>query len=806
MKWMPVSCFPTNVHLDLIHNNVISDPFVAKNEKDAQWVGEKSWIYKVAFKSPALMPEQNAVIAFEGLDTHATVLFNGTKVLRTNDMFVPNRVNVTKNLRDLVKNELEIVFESTYLIGKTLLEADQGHKYGCWNEVYSSRIEDLFFTTKVDESLKWAEISAKCEIEGSADEVRFEILLHGIPVTSETAKVVDGLASASLRPQKPELWFPARYGKQPLYELKAVLLLETQICDNISKRFGFRRAELIQRKLRDVPGTSFYFQINNIPVFSGGSNWIPADSFIPRIEPSRYRDWVELAVKGNQSMIRVWGGGIYEEQAFYDACDEMGVLVWQDFLFACGNYPAHDDFLDLVKREAMVNVKRLRHHPCIVAWAGNNEDYQYQESEHLDYDPQDRNPNHWLKSNFPARYIYEKILADVTQELMPNTYYHFGSPFGGKTTSDPTIGDIHQWNVWHGTQERYQDWDKLGGRFVAEFGMQACPSVKTIDSYLLEGECDPERFAQSSTIDFHNKAVGHERRLAAYMIENIPYSHSPLDYYVYCTQLMQAECLATAFRLWKRDWKGPGREQCGGALVWQLNDCWPAQSWSIVDYHLRPKLAHYAIRRELADITINMKRVVREIPADKYTRAHVKRVHRLQLFGTNLSLRSREYMFHVQAWDIITGKPSFFRILDDLVRLPCNQSTEIVEYDLGNDETEARTVVAAWLIDSEGGYVDARSVNWPEPLKYVHFQQPRDLYPDIFKLEGGRTFIAIEERQVPVKGIALEVNDQNGDAVVFEDNCIDLVPGEALQIAVKGLAVGEEERITVRYLKAGIDL
>ncbi|KAI4199845.1 MAG: hypothetical protein LQ348_001815 [Seirophora lacunosa] len=735
MKWMPVSCFPTNVHLDLIHNNVISDPFVAKNEKDAQWVGEKSWIYKVAFKSPALLPEQNAVIAFEGLDTHATVLLNGTKVLRTNDMFVPKRVNVTKDLRNLVKNELEIVFESTYLIGKTLLEADRGHKYGCWNEVYSSRIEDLFFTTKVDESLKWAEISAKCEIEGSADEVRFEILLHGIPVTSETAKVVDGLASASLRPQKPELWFPARYGKQPLY-----------------------------------------------------------------------RDWVKLAVKGNQSMIRVWGGGIYEEQAFYDACDEMGVLVWQDFLFSCGNYPAHDDFLDLVKREAMVNVKRLRHHPCIVAWAGNNEDYQYQESEHLDYDSPDRNPNHWLKSNFPARYIYEKILAEVTQELMPNTYYHFGSPFGGKTTSDPTIGDIHHWNVWHGTQERYQDWDKLGGRFVAEFGMQACPLVKTIDSYLLKGECDPERFAQSSTIDFHNKAVGHERRLAAYMIENIPYSHSPLDYYVYCTQLMQAECLATAFRLWKRDWKGPGREQCGGALVWQLNDCWPAHSWSIVDYHLRPKLAHYAIRRELADITINMKRVVREIPANKYTRAHVKRVHRLQLFGTNLSLRSREYIFHVQAWDIITGKPPFFRIPDDLVRLPCNQSTEVAEYDLGNDETEARTVVAAWLIDSEGGYVDARSVDWPEPLKYVHFQQPRDLYPDIFKLEGGRTFIAIEERQVPVKGIALEVNDENGDAMVFEDNCIDLVPGEVLQIAVKGLAVGEEERITVRYLKAGIGL
>lgn len=313
-------------------------------------------------------------------------------------------------------------------------------------EVYTSRIADLFFATRIEKSLQWAEITAKCEIEGNADEVMFEILFQDEKVAGETVKVVNGFASALFRTQKPELWYPARHGKQPLYEMKATLLSKGQIGDTTSQRFGLRRAEVVQRKLSDTSGTTFFFEINNIPMFCGGSNWIPADSFIPRIDASRYRNWLKLAVEGNQSMIRVWGGGIFEEQAFYDACDEFGILVWQDFLFACGNYPAHDEFLGLVKREATANVKRLRHHPCIVMWAGNNEDYQYRETEKLEYDPQDRNPTHWLKSDFPARYIYEKILADVTQELLPDTYYHFGSPFGGKNTRDPTVGDIHQWN------------------------------------------------------------------------------------------------------------------------------------------------------------------------------------------------------------------------------------------------------------------------------------------------------------------------------------------------------------------------
>ncbi|KAL9600939.1 MAG: hypothetical protein Q9219_002874 [cf. Caloplaca sp. 3 TL-2023] len=478
------------------------------------------------------------------------------------------------------------------------------------------------------------------------------------------------------------------------------------------------------------------------------------------------------------------------------------MLVWQDFMFACGNYPAHDKFLDLVKREATANVKRLRHHPCLVVWAGNNEDYQYRETEKLDYDPQDSVPENWLKSNFPARYIYEKILADVTRELIPDTCYRFGSPFGGSSTIDPTIGDIHQWNVWHGTQEKYQDWDKLSGRFVAEFGMEAFPSVKTIDSYLAKGKDDSERYPQSSTIDFHNKGLGHERRLATYLVENIPSGPPTLEYYIYCTQLMQAECLATAFRLWKREWKGPGREYCSGALVWQINDCWPTQSWSIIDYYLRPKLSYYTIKRELADITLSMKRVVEEIPADKYTRVYVERVHKLQIFGTSFALQSGRYLVRVQAWDIIAGKSIPLDAPCNSVELSRNQSTEIAECDLGVGKMEARTVVAAYLLNPTNGSIVARSVNWPEPLKYVRLPQG-DPQMEIVHI-GGKTYVELEAK-FPVKGVALEVKEDDEKGVTFDDNCVDLFPDETLQIGVTGLSVGDENKITVNYLRAALD-
>lgn len=661
-------------------------------------------------------------------------------------------------------------------------------------ELYTSRLSDLYFTSSVDKSLKSAQLVAKAEVEGDATEVKLVVSLEGKEVDSKTVKVTKGLATHTFDFQEPQLWYPKPYGKQPLYTLSATLLdSETEI-DTQSKKFGLRRAELVQDPLIDQPGTSFFFKVNNTPIFCGGSDWIPADNFIPRISKEKYYDWIKLVADGNQFMIRVWGGGIYEEQAFYDACDELGVLVWQDFMFGCGNYPAFPEYLALVKREAEENVKLLRHHTSIIIWAGNNEDYQYQEQQGLTYDFENKDAESWLKTDFPARYIYEKVLADACSELIPDTYYHFGSPWGaGKATSDTTVGDMHQWNVWHGTQEKYQDFDRLGGRFVSEFGMEAFPNIKTIDAFLPLGKDDPDRFAQSSTVDFHNKADGHERRIALYLVENFRYAPDPLEQFIYSTQLMQAECLASAYRLWKREWKGQGKEYCGGALVWQINDCWPVTSWSIVDYYLRPKHAYFTVKREMAPISLGVTRKTHLTPKDKYTRAHIEKKTEIQIWGSNLTLDEIVADVVVKAFDVLTGEETYSKTIESAFKLPANASTEIAAFPVPvktpNKDLENNIIVAAYLYVN--GTQIARYINWPEPLKYVHLQKPKSLKAEL--AEDGKSVLISAE--VPVKGVAVETES---DDVVFDDNLVDIVPGEVVSIGVKGAT--KETVLATRYL------
>ncbi|KAL1882115.1 hypothetical protein VTK73DRAFT_2206 [Phialemonium thermophilum] len=826
--FLPVSQFPTNVHLDLLHHGLIPDPFVGKNELEVQWVGEAQWVYKTNFSSKPVPAGAKAVLAFDGLDTFATVVLNGRTILESENMFTPERVDVTALVLD--ENELVISFDSAYLRGWKLVQQHPKHKWGCWNgdnsrlsvrkaqyhwgwdwgptlltcgpwrpiklEVYHSRITDLHFDVTVDKSLKSARVVARAETEGYGDNIRFDVSLDGESVTSEAVHCSNlGETTVTFHISNPSLWYPIRYGKQPLYTVKATLLENGGEVDSLSKKIGLRRAELIQRPLKEQPGTSFFFEINNIPIFCGGSDWIPADNFIPRISRERYYDWVRLVAEGNQFMVRVWGGGIYEEDAFYDACDEMGILVWQDFMFGCGNYPVWPELMRSIKREAEENVKRLRHHPCIVIWAGNNEDYQYAESAFLTYDYADKDPESWLQTDFPARYIYEKLLADVCQKLIPDTYYHFGSPWGaGRDTRDPTVGDIHQWNVWHGTQEKYQNFDRLVGRFVSEFGMEAFPNVRTIDAYLPKGRDDPDRYPQSSTLDFHNKADGHERRIALYLVENIRYAPDPLEQFVYSTQLMQAECLASAYRLWKRQWKGPGREYCGGALVWQTNDCWPVTSWSIVDYYLRPKLAYFTVKREMAELSVGITRREHRHSKDKYSRVKFEVQTRIEVWASNLAVEDvSDVDCLIKAWDVETGEETASEIVSKGLLLPANQSTELVTMDVpvpaANTGYEARTVVAAYLI--QGGKQRARYVNWPEPLKYLHLQKPKKLAAVL--AEDSRSVSVSAE--VPVKGVALESED---DGLIFEDNLIDIVPGEIVSIGVKGAT--RETTIQTRYL------
>ena len=875
--FVPTQGFPTEIHLDLLHHGIILDLFLGKQERDIQWVGEKPWLYQTKFSTPSNLCNRSyrsVFVVFEGLDTYATVSLNGKIILESDDMFLPARVNVSEYLNDHEENVLEILFESAYLIGKKVVEKHPDHKWGCWNgdpsrlavrkaqyhwswdwgpccltcgpwkpiylEVFQARIVDLYFRTDLDESLDSATVNVEMDYEGYAGQVRFDVSVDGEQVASSIELLKSHRAKAMLWTRKPKLWYPRRYGKQPLYVLTATLFAdkdgETIMLHQVTKRFGIRRAKVVQRELLDAPGSTFYFEINNVPVFCGGSNWIPAHNFQTLLTSQNYHTWVKLATDSNQVMLRVWGGGIYEQDAFYEACDELGVLVWQDFAFACGNYPAADaHFRHLVEKEAVASVKRLRHHPCIVIWAGNNEDYQYQESENLDYDPADRDPNNWLESSFPARYIYEKLLKDVTSELVPDTYYHFGSPYSGhgKATTDATLGDIHQWNVWHGSQSSYQDFDKLSGRFVSEFGMEAYPAMETVDECLTEGKEDIDRFPQSSTVEFHNKAAGSERRLALYLAENIRYSLEPFEHYVYCTQLIQAEAIATAYRLWKRQWKGPGREYCAGALVWQLNDCWPAISWSIVDHYLRPKLAYYAVKREMEPLTIGMKRIVHEIPEDKYTRAYVKIVHELELWVCNLSLEECTTIVKIKSYTF-SGEASSKneRRKQDVtdiatvesqkpVTILSNRSTELKKFHVPvsreNSGEAAQTVVYATLLNPHNNTIIARAFNWPEPLKHVHLSRPKHLRlslsmgdaetksfvkpystpPDWWCPPNNVCMLFITS-DVPLKGVQIEVEDIKN--VCFEDQGFDVMADETFAVKVWGLSVEDEDQVTIRHL------
>ncbi|PNS18237.1 hypothetical protein CAC42_7606 [Sphaceloma murrayae] len=804
--WMPVARVPTNVHLDLMDNGKIEDPFLGFNELKAEWVADKSWTYKTTLPAVAAATKgQKHILALDGLDTFATVKIDGKALLQNDNMWHIHRLDVTDVLEGGKDHVLEIDFASARLEAIKIKDAHPEHEWvgfngdmarlavrkaqyhwgwdwgpvlntcGPWREVrletYHARVSDIRVDYEVAATLSAVSGSILVTVEGASGktvEVTAATFEGDKTVFKGTAEVSsDGTARMDFHINDPKLWYPHGYGDQVLYNIKAIVSGSDVELDAASRRIGFRKAELIQR--RDEIGKSFFFRVNGIDVFCGGSDWIPADSFTPRITKDRYQQWLQMMVDGYQVMIRIWGGGIWEEDAFYDICDELGVLVWQDFMFGCGNYPAFPAIRKSIEEECVGQVKRLRHHPSIVIYAGNNEDYQVQETYKLTYDYEDKNPENWLKTNFPARYIYEKILPDVVAAHAPHVPYHPGSPWGdGKISSDQTVGDMHQWNVWHGTQEKYQIFDTLGGRFNSEFGMEAFPHMDTIRWYVT----DPKQlYPQSRMLDFHNKADGHERRIATYLVENFR-TETELEKFVHLTQLSQAEALMFGYRGWRRQW-GQGRH-CGGALVWQLNDCWPVTSWSIVDYFQRKKPAYYAMRRVLMPIAVAVKRahhdwsVVHARPASSSAwECWVASVRREEEVKAKVEIR----FISIESGREIKDR------FEKEVSLVANGTTEVTSGVIDNTAEEPHVLAARIWVD---GQLVARDVDWPQPLKYLDFE---DRGVEVQATQGKMTVTA----RRPTKGLVFEERE----GVLVDDSALDVVPGDEQVITVKGLKPGD---------------
>ncbi|KAM0515267.1 hypothetical protein ACHAPE_006224 [Trichoderma viride] len=851
-EWLSVAKVPTQVHIDLLANKKIPDPFVDLNERAVQWIGDKDWEYQVTFK-PEPTEGENVTrdLVFSGLDTFATVYLNEDKILETENMFVSYRINVTDRIKSGSENVLRIVFHSAIAKGEELIK-EHSHEHdflvrqtersrvsvrkaqynwgwdwgpilmtaGPWKpvtlETYVTRIDDIWVQNEVSEDLKSVSGSIFTHVSGNLskdDQVSISLSLDGQIVfqqvvdVTDSALAKDGLIKVPFKLENPKLWYPKGYGSQPQYLLQAKLQHKTSTSDEIdskSKLVGFRRTQLVQEA--DAHGKSFYFRINNVDVFAGGSCWIPADSYLAGVPPERYYEWAKLMAEGNQVMLRVWGGGVYEEDALIEACDELGILVFHDFQFACASYPAYPSYLKTLEEEARQQIRRLRTHPSVVVWAGNNEDYQVQERYKLDYDFENKDPDSWLKSSFPARYIYEHFLPKLVEEEDPGKIYHPSSPWGdGKPTADPTVGDIHQWNIWHGAMNKYQEAVGMGGRFVSEFGMEAYPHLSTTRRMA----SDPAQlYPGSMVLDFHNKAIGHERRMMSYVVDNFRPRHD-LGGYTHLTQIVQSETMRAAYKAWRRQWGKPGARQCGGVLVWQLNDCWPTMSWAVVDYYLIKKPAYYAISRALRAIDVGVHRTFHDwtqtgywvdensglvtgqvdqtLPARKGTfdvwvvSSNTKPVD-LDVVVRFISVRSGKDVSDPikstitasanSTTDILQGKalPPSISNADDLTK-----PFSVSEYD--------PYVVHAVITDAATGALIATDTAWPDPIKFLDLTA-RGI---TFQVSAAKDEIVISAEK-PVKGFVFE----EVEGLKLSDNGFDIVPGEKQTVKVEGALTADQ--------------
>ncbi len=639
-EWLPAK-IPGTIHTDLFNNHIIEDPFYRLNEKDQQWIDKEDWEYTCTFNvDKKVWKKEKIFLKFYGLDTYAQVFLNDSSILSADNMFREWKVDVKSYLTE-GNNTLTVRFYSAINKGYEKLNAfgynlpasndlseiggvgkdklsvftrkapyhygwDWGPRFvtcGIWRNV-----ELISYDVAEIENIHYRILSASDEKAGleagfelnSVKEGEFKVtILDNISGKVFLQKDIDlkegkNNVNLSINIDKPALWWPNGLGEANLYELKAILEYKEKLADEYIDKVGIRTIELVNEQ--DSAGKSFYFKVNGIPVFAKGANYIPNDNFVPRVTREKYRLILESARKSNMNMIRVWGGGIYENDIFYDLCDELGLMVWQDFMFACSMYPGDNDFLKNVKLEAEDNVKRLRNHPCLALWCGNNEiDVAWcQYHELCGWVWKQRYNSQQREQLWQAyKHIFLEILPAVIKELDPDRSYWPSSPMAdwGKAASNKTVneGDMHYWGVWHG-KKPFEEFDEVVGRFMSEYGFQSFPDINTVKKYTLEEDLDIESEVMAS----HQRSGIGNLRIKEYMgwYYKVP---DDFEHFLYVGQILQAKGIREAIETHRL--KMP---HCMGSLYWQLNDCWPVASWSSIDYYGRWKALQYAARKAFA--------------------------------------------------------------------------------------------------------------------------------------------------------------------------------------------------------------
>ncbi len=604
--WLPAAV-PGCVHTDLIAAGQIPDPFYGTNELDLQWIEERDWEYRTSFNVTAALLRKNTVeLCADGLDTVATVTLNGKKIATTDNMFVAQRWSVKPHLKT-GRNELVIRFRSAMdYVNKTHTDFtppnnfndakggscvrirkeqcqfgwDWGPRFvtaGIWRNLRieahgANRLAHVHITQTHTDSGNAVSLTLTPELAKPDTKVTYWVTLA---IDGQTAVESDDL---TFEVPNPLHWWPAGQGEQPLYELTVTARdAAGRDLDTVTKRIGLRTIVLDRQP--DQWGESFQFIVNGRPVFIKGANWIPADSFVTRLDRAAYARDLNAAVHANINCMRVWGGGIYESEDFYDLCDELGLLVWQDFMFACNLYPADDAFLASVRTEAAQQVARLHHRACLALWCGNNELVQLNLAA-LQSDPA-------LKAGYLALF-HELLPAAVTAHDGATAYWpssEWRGDFINGHEHGEKCGDTHFWDVWH-SRKPVKDYEKWSFRFCSEFGMQSYSSPQTNATF---APADANVF--DAVMENHQKNRGGNQVILDYVSRRYRFPKSQDDL-IYLSQLNQAYCMQVGIEHYRRL-----TPRCMGAIYWQLNDCWPVASWSSIEYTGRLKALHYAARR-----------------------------------------------------------------------------------------------------------------------------------------------------------------------------------------------------------------
>ncbi len=778
---------PGTVHTDLYHDSLIPDPFYGTNEAKLQWIGKTNWLYRSRFDVPGdVFRKKHIALVFKGLDTYAEVRLNGRLILQADNMFRSWLVEVKKFLRKK-GNSLTVLFRSPMVVNAKRVRSlpyvlpadndrspvkvsvftrkapyqfgwDWGPRFvtcGIWRPVLweawdDVKLKDLqIFQKKVSENQAklYAGFTLRSDTKST---VTIRLLQNNTLIKEKTQALNKGINPVRIpfSVLHPKLWWTNGLGEPYLYRFSVELLQNGIPVDKKTVRFGIRTLEIVQKP--DSAGRSFYIKLNGIPVFMKGANYIPQDNFLPRVTLARYKRLIEDARRVHMNMLRVWGGGVYENDVFYDLCDENGILVWQDFMFACSFYPGDTAFLNNVKREATDNVKRLRNHPCLALWCGNNEvrvawdRWGYQKKYH--YSPADSALifHNYLK-------LFHRLLPGIVRKYDSGRFYWPSSPNSAPEGwgQEAKTGDMHYWGVWWGRQP-FSAYEKNVGRFVSEYGFQSLPAYATVAAFAP----DTSRYLVSPVMRAHNKHPAGYEIIRQYMKRDFRVPEN-FKQYILVSQLLQAEGMKTAIEAHRR-----ARPRCMGSLYWQLNDCWPVVSWSGVDYFGRWKAFQYRLQKLFAPVLVSPvyedKHLKVYLVSDRRQggKARVKLVLE-DFYGKKLWHKTWHLSLPVNAGRLIYNAP-FHEVLQHLDTNRVFLHVEVIQDD-------------SLVAENNLFFAKPKALVLPGP----------EIHSSFHKIDG-KAFLLLSS-PVLIKYVALLYPDDTG---VFSDNYFTLLPGQIKTIRV----------------------